>query len=125
MKTHQKKVLIVEDDESIRRIIGIELKKEGIEVHEAINGEQGLAMLEDLHPDLLLVDVIMPRMHGMDLIHKLREAEWGRKLPVIILTNFADDPKVREIVAEAGYTLIKKASVKLQELIQIVISKLA
>ncbi|MFA6908777.1 MAG: response regulator [Patescibacteria group bacterium] len=125
MKTHQKKVLIVEDDESIRKIIGIELKKEGIEVHEAINGEQGLAMLEDLHPDLLLVDVIMPRMHGMDLIHKLREAEWGRKLPVIILTNFADDPKVREIVAEAGYTLIKKASVKLQELIQIVISKLA
>ncbi len=113
-----KKVLIAEDDEAIRRIIKKELETNGIEVFEAGDGEHALGILMHQHPDLLLLDVIMPKMHGMDLLRKLREEEWGKKIPVILLTNFAEDPRVKEAVKAGHCELMAKAESRLEDVVK-------
>ncbi|MDD5040622.1 MAG: response regulator [Patescibacteria group bacterium] len=115
---NDKKVLIVEDDESVRRVLHNELEKQGVAVLEAENGEAAfMSALKD-HPDLILLDVIMPKMHGMDLLRKLREDDWGKNVPIILLTNFADDPRVVEAVKEGRCELLSKAEAKLDDIIQ-------
>ena len=122
--SNEKKVLIVEDDESIRKVLKMELEKEGIVVFQAENGEEAIKLAEAEKPNVLLLDIIMPKMHGMDMMRKIQENEWGKNIPIIILTNFADDPRVIEAVREGRCDLLKKAESKLEDIISKVKEKL-
>lgn len=113
-----KKILIAEDDEAIRKIIKKELENNHFEVFEAVDGEHALGIMLNQRPDLLLLDVIMPRMHGMELLRKLREEEWGKQVPVILLTNFAEDPKVIEAVKAGHCELMAKAESRLEDVVK-------
>ncbi len=113
-----KTVLLVEDEDSLRRILKNELERNGIAVLEAENGEVGLPIALEQHPDLVLLDVIMPKMHGMAMLQKLQSDEWGKTVPVIILTNFAEDPRVVEAVREGKCSLLSKSDVKLTEIVE-------
>ncbi|MFA6553404.1 MAG: response regulator [Patescibacteria group bacterium] len=113
-----KTVLLIEDEESLRRILKNELEQNGIAVLEAENGEIGLPMALENHPDLILLDVIMPKMHGMAVLQKLQTDEWGKAVPVIVLTNFGEDPRVVEAVREGKCTLLSKSDVKLTEIVE-------
>ena len=77
-------VLIVEDEKSIVDILRFNLEKEGYAVHAAYDGEAGLEMALGLNPDLVLLDVMLPKMIGFDVCRTLRER--GSSVPVIILT---------------------------------------
>lgn len=88
MKT-QKTVLIVEDERSLREAIANVLQLKKISVLEAKNGKEGLDMALLKHPDLILLDQIMPEMDGMTTLKKIREDKWGANVPVIILTNLS------------------------------------
>lgn len=113
-------VLIVEDELSLRRILKTELEKQGIAVLEADNGETAMRLAMNEHPDLILLDVIMPKMHGITFLEKVKNDEWGKRVPVIVLTNFAEDPKVVEAVREGKCELLSKTDVKLSEIIETV-----
>lgn len=80
----KKRVLIVEDEKNIVDIIRFNLDREGYEVLEAYDGEAGLALARKEKPDLILLDVMMPKMMGFDVCRALREE--GDNVPVIILT---------------------------------------
>ena len=77
------KVMIVDDEEHIRELIKFYLKKEGFTVIEASDGEQALELFENEYIDLALVDVMMPKMNGWDLV---KELKWIRDIPIIMLT---------------------------------------
>ncbi len=101
METTVKKILlIVEDESSARKAMFEKFTREGFEVVVAFNGEDGLEQAKKTHPDLILLDIIMPKMDGITMLEKLREdSEWGKQVPVIIVTNntIEGDEKIKRI----------------------------
>ena len=80
-----KTVLIVEDEKNIVDILRFNLQREGYQTAEAYDGEEGLEKARTADPDLILLDVMLPKMNGFDVCRQLREA--GSSVPVIILTS--------------------------------------
>jgi len=110
-KNNGKKILVIEDDAALRNVLRDKFSLEGFNVLEAKDGEEGLAIAVSLHPDLILLDIILPKMDGITMMKKLRQAdEWGRKVPIILLTNLsADEDNISQAVAdcEPAYYLTK------------------
>lgn len=111
---NNKKILVieeVEDDNSLRNVLHDKFVKEGFSVLEAKDGEEGLATALSEHPDLILLDIVMPKMDGLTMMKKLREAnEWGKHVPIILLTNLsADDEKINQAITDnqPAYYLVK------------------
>ena len=109
-----KKILVIEaieDDASLRNLLHDKFTLEGFNVLEAKDGEEGLVTALREHPDLILLDIVMPKMDGLTMMKKLREAnEWGKNVPIILLTNLnADDDKINQAIAdnEPAYYLVK------------------
>jgi two-component system alkaline phosphatase synthesis response regulator PhoP len=99
------KILVVEDEESLATALKEKVVKEGMEGDVARNGELGLELALRKHPDLILLDIIMPVMDGITMLKKLRDDEWGRSVPVIILTSFAQHRGETNIPVSAGFEL--------------------
>jgi len=94
----QKKILIIEDEAPLLHILETTLKREGFQVFTAGSGKVGLAAALRFRPHLVLLDLIMPGMNGIALLKKLRANEWGRDVPVIVLTNLSDTEAIIEAV---------------------------
>ena len=99
MADAQKKILIVEDSESYRFVLSESLREAGFIVAIARNGEEGLDAIKSDKPDLVLLDITMPKMDGITMSQKLKEE--GIKLPIIFLTNMSDIKHVTEATATA------------------------
>ncbi len=87
-----KKILIVDDDNDLREALDTALTQAGFITVVAPDGEAGLASALEHKPDLILLDIKMPKMSGHEMLHELRKNAWGKAVPVLLLTNF-DDPK--------------------------------
>jgi len=85
MKKNNVKILIIEDEKPLQEVLMTKLKGEGFLLNSAENGEEGLEMINSWKPDLILLDIIMPKMDGYDVLEKLNED--GNKTPVIIISN--------------------------------------
>lgn len=92
MKT-QKIILVVEDEKSLREAIVDTLRRKNYNPLEAKNGREGVDIALSKHPDLILLDLIMPEMDGMAALKKIRQNVWGAKVPIIILTNLSANNK--------------------------------
>jgi DNA-binding response OmpR family regulator len=125
--TNSKKILIVEDDAIILKALNEALVEDGFEVLEAGDGQVGLATALEKHPDLILLDIVMPIMDGWTMFQKLREdAAWGKQVPVIILTNLSsDDDRQMNLITkfEPAYYLVK-SNWKVDDVVQKVRSRL-
>ena len=84
------KIAIVEDDQAISQMYRIKFEAEGYEVNTAENGKLGLELAQDMKPDIMLVDLMMPEMNGDEMLVKLRSTDWGKKIKVIVLTNMGE-----------------------------------
>ncbi len=82
-----KTILVIDDDSLVRASLKETLTAAGFQVEVAEDGEQGLAKALALHPDLLISDVRMPGLDGLQMVQKLRADEWGKQAPVIILST--------------------------------------
>lgn len=106
-----KTILVVEDDRSLRAALFKKLTSEGFSTLEAKNGTDGLELALRKKPDLILLDIVMPKMDGITMLKKLRqENAWGKNVPVIILTNLAssDEQRNQDITeTEPSYYLVK------------------
>lgn len=103
-------ILIVEDEKALADSLKDTITAMGYQVSIAGDGEEGLTAALGSHPDALVVDLLMPKMSGMDLLTALRKDPWGKDVPVIILTNLSADSKelVQEIVdVKPTYFLVK------------------
>jgi DNA-binding response OmpR family regulator len=84
------KIAIVEDDLAIAQMYRMKFEAEGYHVDIAENGKLGLALCEQMKPDLVLLDLMMPEMNGDEMLEKMRATNWGKDIKVIILTNVGE-----------------------------------
>ncbi|MDP3965755.1 MAG: response regulator [bacterium] len=116
-KENTKKILIVDDNKDLRKILVNTLHAENLTVLEAGNGEDGLALALSEHPDLILLDVVMPKMDGITMLQKLRKDTWGRGAWIIMLTNLTDAEKVHSAMEEGVYDFLVKGDWSLENLL--------
>jgi DNA-binding response OmpR family regulator len=91
-----KKILIVEDEASLLKAFVQKFKDESFLTLEARDGIKGLEIALKEHPDLILIDIIMPKLDGIGMLKKIREDAWGKNVKVIMLTNLSDNKKLNE-----------------------------
>lgn len=91
-----KKILVIDDDKSLQEVLKIKLTNEGFEVAAAFNGKDGLEKALKEHPDLILLDLVMPEMTGQEMLTELHKDSWGKTASVIILTNVSDPVKMAQ-----------------------------
>lgn len=124
-----KKILIVEDEEIMLKALVEKFSSEGFEVVQAIDGEEGLKKALHEKPDIILLDILLPKMDGMAVLKKLREDAWGKYAKVILLTNVSDAETVA-LGAEFGagegevYEYLVKTDWTLDEVVQKVKNRL-
>ena len=108
----KKTILIVEDEQELREILADTLKRNGLDAQEAQNGKQGLEIALAKHPDLIILDLLMPIMGGVEVLQHLRADEWGKHVPVMVLTNLSasDEQLVHAMVTNRPACYIIKSS---------------
>ncbi|MFH1564753.1 MAG: response regulator [bacterium] len=119
-----KTILIADDDEAILNVLTDSFSAEGFNILSARNGKEALDMSLDKHPDILLLDIMMPIMAGLETLEKLRQDEWGKSANVILLTNLNDSEKVAKAAQEGVFDYLIKSDKTTKEIIKIVKNKL-
>jgi DNA-binding response OmpR family regulator len=119
MDTEQKKtVLLVEDDTALRNVLVEKLTDEGFNVVQAVDGEAGLAQALAIHPDLILLDVFMPKMDGITMLAKLRSTDsWGKHITVMVLTNSTDAQTIATVTGFGATDFLIKSEWSLEALV--------
>jgi len=118
-----KTILIVEDNQGIRKSLAFKLE-EGFKVLEATNGKEGLDMAIAKHPDLILLDLVMPVMDGITMLRELRKDEWGKDAKLILLTSLSDQGKVSEAVELGAFDYLVKTDWSLEAVVKKIEEKL-
>lgn len=95
------KILLVEDDQTLAKVYQQRLELEGFEVHHVDNGESALEVATSFHPELILLDVMMPKLNGFDVLDILRNTEATQNIRIIMLTALSQ-PKDAERAKELG-----------------------
>ncbi len=118
MSKPQKTILVIEDDLAYQKILLRKLSMEGFTVLTAGEGEQGLTLALDTHPDLILLDLFMPGEGGTAVLEKLRQDEWGKSAKVAVLSNFAGDGPVSQVLEHGVAFYFVKSDTSLEELVE-------
>ena len=120
MAEEKKIVLVVEDETPMLSVLTDTLKQSGFATFQGRNGEEGLSLAFTHHPDVILLDLLMPKMDGMTMMGKLRQDKWGKHVPVVVLTNVSadTDATLKAIVAYQPAYYLVKSDVKLEEIVE-------
>ncbi len=118
------KVLIVEDEESLREVLGDALSMRGIDVISAVDGQDGLMKALSEKPDIILLDILMPRMDGKATLKALRENDSTKNTPVMFLTNLNELDIISEAVSSDVNDYIVKSDWSIAEIVKKVEAKL-
>jgi len=113
-----KKILFIEDEFSLQKTLGEFLRKNGYEVISALDGETGLRVAKEKLPDLILLDLILPRKHGLDVLKDLKNDKKTKDIPVIILTNLESLEDVQKAIELGATTYLVKANYSLEEVVE-------
>ncbi|MDR0591159.1 MAG: response regulator [Candidatus Nomurabacteria bacterium] len=103
----QIKIAIIEDDPTISQMYRIKFEAEGLNTELASNGKAGIELVKDFSPDIILLDIQMPEMNGDEALAEIRAHDWGKDIPVIVLTNTGKEEKSKELesLGISGYIL--------------------
>ena len=113
----KKTILIIEDEQTILKAISIALEDAGFNILSAIDGESGEEIAIQQRPDLILLDIILPRKNGLDVLKSLKSNEATMHLPIILLTNLSDTETVSQGVALGARGYLVKANYSLDEVV--------
>lgn len=91
------KIAIIEDDPTINQMYRMKFEAAGFDVQLASDGQRGVSLVEAFRPDLILLDMQMPVMTGHQALAQIRAADWGKDIPVIILTNMGEEESPKEL----------------------------
>lgn len=112
------KILLVEDEPLLGNLLKQRLDKEGFEVILAHDGEEALARLRDTKPDLILLDIILPKISGFELLETLQADPQFEKAPVIIISNLGQESDVARGQSLGAIQYFIKAKVSIEELVE-------
>lgn len=114
-----KKILIIEDDQAFATVVSEILAQDEFSVSVSATGLDGLNRALAEHPDLIILDIILPDMSGVDVLKEIRFDPWGETVPVMFLTNLSpDDAMVKKTLeSKAAYYLVK-SDTSLEDLLE-------
>ena len=112
-----KKILFIEDESALQKTFGKVLEKESFEVIPALDGEIGLRLAKSEKPDLILLDLILPKLNGFEVLQKIKEDEEIKNIPIIVLTNLETMDNVDRAIRLGATTYLVKANYTLKEVI--------
>lgn len=118
MTLGKRTVLIIEDEQMVLNALRKKLAGAGFDILVAKDGSEGLKMSLERHPDLILLDIILPVMDGITFLERLREDEWGREVPVIVLSNLSKASTITESKERGVKTYLVKTDWKLEDVIK-------
>ncbi len=110
------RVLIIEDDKLLRKACEVGLQKRGLEIFTAADGEEGIRQARSGSPDLILLDILMPKLSGMETLAELKKIEQTRHIPVVMLSNSSIETTMQKAKDLGAMGYLVKASLSLQEL---------
>jgi len=113
-----KKILFVEDESALQKTFGDILKQGGYEMISALNGEIGFNLAKAKKPDLILLDLVLPKMHGFEVLKKLKEEPETKEIPVIVLTNLEGMEDVGQAVKLGAAAYLVKAQYTIEEVME-------
>lgn len=112
-------VLVVEDELPMLEALTIKLKAQGYLVYKAMDGEQGLEIANRHHPDLIMIDILLPKKDGLTMMKEMRQTAWGKHTPMILLTNVvADDAMDKQILELQPAYYLEKAAWSLEKVME-------
>jgi DNA-binding response OmpR family regulator len=112
------KIAIIEDDAVISQMYRMKFEADGFEVQLANNGRHGVELAESMHPDIILLDIQMPEMNGVEALEVIRKSSWGKDIPVIILTNLGEEEAPKQIRTLGIHSFIVKANLTPRQVVQ-------
>ncbi len=117
MSENQKNILLVEDEPLLANLLKQRLEKENFIVNLAQDGEEALKFLKNQKPDLILLDIILPKISGFELMEKLKSAPEIQKAPIIIISNLGQEKDVTKGYSLGAIEYFIKAQVSIEELV--------
>lgn len=112
------RVLLAEDDRFLRKAAETALKRQGFAVLPAVDGEEALRMARAETPDIVLLDLIMPKLQGFEVLRALKTDPATAKIPVIILSNLGQESDVKQAMEAGAIGYFVKANLSLQDLVK-------
>lgn len=110
------KILFIEDEFVLQKTIGEFLRKKGYRIIHALNGEEGLNLATEEKPDLILLDLILPRLNGFEVLRRLKEDAKTQNIPVIILTNLENPSDIEKSIELGATTYLVKSDQNLDDI---------
>jgi two-component system alkaline phosphatase synthesis response regulator PhoP len=120
-----RRVLLAEDDRFLRRAAESRLRQNGFTVLPAVDGEEALKVARAERPDLILLDLIMPKLQGFEVLKALKQDPATAPIPVIVLSNLGQDEDLKQAMELGAIAYFIKAHLSLQDLVQRVAQTLA
>lgn len=114
------KILIIEDDRFLSSILKTRLEKEGFNVSQAFDGDEGIAFLKQNKPDLILLDIIMPKMSGFEVLQTISLDPELNSIPVMIASNLGQDSDIQKAKSLGAVDYYVKVRTSIDELAQMV-----
>jgi adenylate cyclase len=112
------KIALIEDDKILLKVASEELREAGFEVWQALDGEEGWKLIQSKKPDLILLDIVMPKMDGITLLKMLKRDDYTKDVPVIVLTNLSDSNRVADAMELGARAYLVKSSQKLEGVVK-------
>lgn len=113
-----KTILFIEDEPTLQKRIIEALTKEGYKIENAMDGEAGLKKAKEIKPELILLDIILPKKNGFEVLEELKQNESTKNIPVVILTNLEGNNDIEKALKLGATTYLVKANYKLSEIIE-------
>src|SRR3989338_5059439 len=113
-----KKILVVEDDEFLFDAYRLKLEKENFEVAIAHDGQEALKLVNSFKPDLIILDIVMPKMDGIETLKRLKKNSLTASIPVIIASNLDDTQKIYECRRLGAVDYFIKSNITINSLVE-------
>jgi len=113
-----KKILIVEDDKFLRELISRKLQKEGFEILQAADGEEGEKKIKETKPDLILLDLILPGIDGFEVLSRIKQDPTVAPIPVVILSNLGQKEEIEKGLKLGAVDYLVKAHFTPAEIVE-------
>ena len=112
------KVVLVEDDKFLQKILMTKFIKEGFDVRAASDAEEGLQLILTDQPNIVLLDLILPKMSGFDLLTELKANSKTKNVPVVILSNLGQEEDIQRAKGLGAIDFLVKADISINEVVQ-------
>lgn len=113
-----KKILFIEDESALQKAATQVLTEEGYQVFSALDGETGLEQAQREHPDLILLDLIVPKKDGFEVLQELKKDSATQNIPVIILSNLEGSADIQKALELGATTYLVKTNYRLEEVVE-------